>query len=201
MRKGKLFVISGPSAAGKGAICKGLLEDERIWLSVSLTTRKPRNGEIEGVHYYFVSEEEFEREMANGNLLENAEIYGNRYGTPKHKALEHMESGDDVILEIEMQGALQVKNNYPDAVLIFILPPSLKELRKRIEMRGTESEEQIEARMEQTLSEIELIPEYDYWIINDELDKAINCARTIISAEHSKVAGLEKELINKYKEE
>ncbi len=201
MRKGKLFVISGPSAAGKGAICKGLLEDERIWLSVSLTTRKPRSGEIDGEHYYFVSEEEFKRELANENLLEHAKIYGNRYGTPKHKALEHMQSGDDVILEIEMQGALQVKKNYPDAVLIFILPPSLKELRRRIEMRGTESEEQIEARMEQTLSEIELISEYDYWIINDELETAISCARSIICAEHNKVTGFEKELISKYKEE
>ncbi len=201
MRKGKLFVISGPSAAGKGAICKGLLKDEGIWLSISLTTREPRKGEIDGVHYYFVSDEEFDHELARGALLEHAQVYGHRSGTPKHIALKHMESGEDVILEIEMQGALQVKRNYPDAVLIFVLPPSLRELRRRIEIRGTESADQIAGRMKKTFSEIEMLPKYDYYIINDDLDRAIEYAKAIVFAERSKVAGFEEELIKKYKEE
>lgn len=201
MKQGKLFVFSGPSATGKGTICRELLKDPDTWLSVSLTTRAPREGEEHGVHYYFVTREEYDRTVEEDGFLEHAEIYGNCYGTPKRYALEHMAAGEDVILEIEMQGALQIKKAYPEAVLIFVLPPSLKELQNRIRKRGSESEEQIAARMKTTLSEIELLPEYDYFLVNDDLDEAIATARSIMKAEHCKTAGIAQALIDKYKEE
>ena len=201
MKQGKLFVFSGPSATGKGTICRELLKDPDTWLSVSLTTRAPREGEEHGVHYYFVTREEYDRTVEEDGFLEHAEIYGNCYGTPKRYALEHMAAGEDVILEIEMQGALQIKKAYPEAVLIFVLPPSLKELQNRIRKRGSESEEQIAARMKTTLSEIELLPEYDYFLVNDDLDEAIATARPIMKAEHCKTAGTAQALIDKYKEE
>ena len=201
MKQGKLFVFSGPSATGKGTICRELLKDPDTWLSVSLTTRAPREGEEHGVHYYFVTREEYDRTVEEDGFLEHAEIYGNCYGTPKRYALEHMAAGEDVILEIEMQGALQIKKAYPEAVLIFVLPPSLKELRNRIRKRGSESEEQIAARMKTTLSEIELLPEYDYFLVNDDLDEAIATARSIMKAEHCKTSGTAQALIDKYKEE
>ena len=201
MKQGKLFVFSGPSATGKGTICRELLKDPDTWLSVSLTTRVPREGEEHGIHYYFVTREEYDRTVEEDGFLEHAEIYGNCYGTPKRYALEHMAAGEDVILEIEMQGALQIKKAYPEAVLIFVLPPSLKELRNRIRKRGSESEEQIAARMKTTLSEIELLPEYDYFLVNDDLDEAIATARSIMKAEHCKTAGTAQALIDKYKEE
>lgn len=201
MKQGKLFVFSGPSATGKGTICRELLKDPDTWLSVSLTTRAPREGEEHGVHYYFVTREEYNRTVEEDGFLEHAEIYGNCYGTPKRYALEHMAAGEDVILEIEMQGALQIKKAYPEAVLIFVLPPSLKELQNRIRKRGSESEEQIAARMKTTLSEIELLPEYDYFLVNDDLDEAIATARSIMKAEHCKTAGTAQALIDKYKEE
>lgn len=201
MKQGKLFVFSGPSATGKGTICRELLKDPDTWLSISLTTRAPREGEEHGVHYYFVTREEYDRTVEEDGFLEHAEIYGNCYGTPKRYALEHMAAGEDVILEIEMQGALQIKKAYPEAVLIFVLPPSLKELQNRIRKRGSESEEQIAARMKTTLSEIELLPEYDYFLVNDDLDEAIATARSIMKAEHCKTAGTAQALIDKYKEE
>ena len=201
MKQGKLFVFSGPSATGKGTICRELLKDPDTWLSVSLTTRAPREGEEHGVHYYFVTREEYDRTVEEDGFLEHAEIYGNCYGTPKRYALEHMAAGEDVILEIEMQGALQIKKAYPESVLIFVLPPSLKELQNRIRKRGSESEEQIAARMKTTLSEIELLPEYDYFLVNDDLDEAIATARSIMKAEHCKTAGTAQALIDKYKEE
>ena len=201
MKRGKLFVFSGPSGTGKGTICRELLKDPDTWLSVSLTTRRPREGEEHGVHYYFVTREEYDRTVEEDGFLEHAEIYGNAYGTPKKYALEHMAAGEDVILEIEMQGALQIKKAYPEAVLIFVLPPSLKELRSRILKRGTETVEQIDARMAKTLSEIELLPEYDYFLINDDLEEAIGTARSIIKAEHCKTAGSSQALIQRYKEE
>ena len=201
MDQGKLFVFSGPSGTGKGTICRELLNDPRTWLSVSFTTRRPREGEIHGVHYYFVTREEYDRTVEEDGFLEHAEIYGNAYGTPKQHALEHMAAGEDVILEIEMQGALQVKKAYPEAILIFVLPPSLKELRDRNRRRGSETEEQIATRMKTTLSEIELLPEYDYFLINDDLDEAIATARAIMRAEHCKTAGSAQTLIDRYKEE
>ncbi|MCR4806026.1 MAG: guanylate kinase [Clostridia bacterium] len=201
MKKGKLFVFSGPSGTGKGTICRELLKNPDTWLSVSYTTRAPREGEEHGVHYFFVTREEYDRTVEENGFLEHAEIYGNCYGTPKKYALEHMAAGEDVILEIEMQGALQVKAAYPDAVLIFVLPPSLTELRNRIRLRGTETEEQIDLRMKTTLQEIELLEKYDYFLINDDLGEAIETARCIIRSEHCKTAGYAKSLIDRYKEE
>ena len=201
MRQGRLFVVSGPSGAGKGTICSKLLEDGDLELSVSMTTRAPRGKEIPGVSYYFVSHDEFRKTIDEGGLLEWAEIYGNRYGTPKAPVLEKLDAGKDVILEIEMQGAMQVKKNYPQCVLIFVLPPSLSELKKRLIARGTESPEQIEMRTKATLEEIKKIKDYSYFIINDELNAALEDARTIIRAEHLRVDDRAGEIIQRYENE
>ena len=154
MNKGKLLVISGPSGVGKGTICKRIAEDLDVDVSVSMTTRKPRDGEEEGVSYYFVTHDEFQAEIARDGLLEYAQRYENYYGTPKARIIENLESGRDVILEIEMEGALKAKKAVPGAVLIFILPPSLAELRRRLEGRGTETKEAIEMRLSDTVGEI-----------------------------------------------
>ena len=201
LHKGKLFIISGPSGTGKGTICNRLRETMDIDISVSMTTRQPRNGEVDGKSYYFVTKEKFLEEIEKGELLEHAEVYGNYYGTPKQKVLEKLEQGRDVILEIEMQGALNVKKNYPDGVAIFILPPSLSLLRERLEGRGTETEEAVNMRLSQTLSEISVMDKYDYYVINDEVDAATERVKAIFSAEHSKVAEDVYDLIERYKEE
>ena len=201
LHKGKLFIISGPSGTGKGTICKALKEETDIDISVSMTTRQPRTGETDGVSYYFVDKEKFRETIENDGLLEYAEVYGNYYGTPKAKVVEKLESGRDVILEIDIQGALKVKENYPEGVFIFILPPSMEELRKRITGRGTETEECINMRLSQTLKEISYIDKYDYCVINDEVKAATGRVRSIISAEHSRVTQNVYGLIERYKEE
>ena len=201
---GKLFILSGPSGAGKGTICKELLAQtsrDDVQLSVSMTTRNPRNGETEGVSYYFVSKEEFLRKIEAGGLLEHAEVYGNYYGTPKQPVIEKLAAGIDVILEIDMQGALKVKQNYPDGVFIFILPPSMSELRKRLTGRGTETAEAIEMRLGETLKELSYIDKYDYCVVNGKLEEAVNRVKSILIAEHSRVTFTAEELISKYKEE
>ncbi|MBQ1908004.1 MAG: guanylate kinase [Firmicutes bacterium] len=201
MRQGKLFVISGPSGAGKGTICNELIKTGNFALSVSMTTRAPRTGEIPGKSYFFVTEEEFVRTIEEGGFLEHAQIYGNRYGTPKGPVLRQLAEGKDVILEIEMQGALSVKRSYPDAVLIFILPPSLAVLRQRLAGRGTETEEEIEKRSSQCLSEIRMINDYDYYVINDVLSDAVADALAIVRAEQLSTGAGCGELIRKYEEE
>ncbi len=201
MQKGRLIVISGPSGTGKGTICRELLKSKDLDLSISMTTRAPRSGEIDGVHYYFVSREEFAETVENGGLLEHAEIYGNFYGTPRAAVLERLDKGRDVLLEIEMDGAVQVKKSYPDAVLIFILPPSLEVLKKRLTGRGTETPEQIETRTSRALAEIHRIYDYDYSIINDRLEDAVSDVRTIIRAEHLKVGSGSEQLVRQYEEE
>ena len=199
---GKLFVFSGPSGAGKGTICKRLLEEvDELAVSVSMTTRAPRNGEVDGISYYFTEKEAFEEHIAKGKLLEYAEVYGNYYGTPKEPVIEKLQAGIDVILEIDMQGALKVKENYPDGVFVFILPPSMSILRKRLTGRGTETQEAIELRLGETLKELSYIEKYDYCVVNGELEEAVARAKAIIMAEHSKVAFTSEELIASYKEE
>lgn len=201
MSRGLLFVISGPSGAGKGTICQRLKEKGIIELSVSMTTRQPRPGEIDGKNYYFVSEEKFIETIHNGGFLEHAKVYGNYYGTPKDIVLKKLEENKDVVLEIDIQGALQVKESYPKGVFIFIMPPSMAELRKRITGRGSESEADINLRMGETLKEVAYIDRYDYCVINDEIDVAVQRVTDIINAEHSKVTQDVYELIEKYKEE
>ncbi len=197
---GKLFIISGPSGAGKGTIANRILEDTDLAFSVSMTTRAPREGEADGVHYYFVSEEEFLKNIEEDGFLEHASVYGRRYGTPKAPILEKLEAGRDVLLDIEMQGALQIKENYPEGVFIFILPPSMSELRKRLTGRGTETKEAIEMRLGNTLKELSYVEKYDYLVVNGELEEAVNRVKAIIIAEHSRVTMTADELVREYTE-
>lgn len=201
MDKGQLFVVSGPSGAGKGTICQKLVEDTNIELSVSMTTRNPRSFEKNGVNYYFVSKEEFLKTIADDGLLEYAEVYGNYYGTPKEMVMQKLNEGKDVVLEIDIQGAMKVKQAYPKGVFIFILPPSMTELRKRITGRGSETEDAINMRLGETLKEVSYIDKYDYCVINGELSEAVERVRAIVKAEHSRVSESIYHLIRKYEEE
>ena len=178
-----------------------LLKETDIALSVSMTTRNPRQGEIDGISYYFVTEEAFLKNIAEDGFLEYAQVYGNYYGTPKEPVLRQLAAGTDVILEIDMQGALRVKENFPDGVFLFILPPSMAELRKRLTGRGTENSEAIEMRLGETLKELSYIDKYDYCVVNGKLEEAVARVKAIITAEHSKVTFTAEELISKYKEE
>lgn len=203
MAKGKLFVISGPSGAGKGTICKEVFhENKNIKMSVSMTTRSPRDGEIDGVHYYFAEHDEFKELIEQDGFMEYANVYGNFYGTPKKYVLDWLERGVDVVLEIDIQGALQIKKNYPEGVFIFILPPSIKELRNRIEGRGSETEESMARRLGNAIKEISCIDQYDYRVVNDELHDAVNCVKAIIMAEQCKLDNTKvDDIVNSYKEE
>lgn len=173
MRKGNLFVVSGPSGAGKGTLVnrlKTLVPD--VWVSISATTRAPRKGERDGVHYFFVDDTTFDKMVADDDLLEWAQVHSNRYGTPKSKILEHIAAGDQVILEIDVQGAFQVREKIPEAILVFIEPPSMVELRARLEGRNTETPQAIEKRMKTAEVELSRKMEYDYQLVNDNLDVA-----------------------------
>ena len=203
-RKGKLFVISGPSGAGKGTICNALMAaagPDELCLSISVTTRAPRKGEQDGVNYYFITEEEFNDLREHGGLLEFAEVFDHHYGTPKDKVVEKLKAGTDVILEIDTQGAQKVRNSYPDGVLIFILPPSMQELRRRITGRATDTEESISKRLSMALTEISCIDKYDYAVVNDELDEAVERVQAIIKAEHSRVDEDTYKFIGEYEED
>ena len=201
-RKGLLLVVSGPSGAGKGTICKALLnKNDQIKLSVSATTRKPRNGEVHGVNYFFIEKEEFTKMIENGEFLEYAQIYDNFYGTPKAAIIDCLEKGQDVILEIEMQGARQIKEVYPEGVFIFVLPPSLEELKSRIVGRGTETQEEIEKRFSCAFEEINQIVNYDYFIVNEDIEKSVSDVEAIICAEKNKVTRYKNNIIDKFKEE
>jgi len=199
--KGKLFIISGPSGAGKGTICKRLIDETKVEISVSMTTRQPREGEVEGKSYYFTTKEDFLKEVEADGFLEWAEVYGNYYGTPKAKVDEKLAAGIDVVLEIDIQGALNVKEVYPEGIFIFILPPSMAELRKRITGRGSETEESLKLRLSQTLKEVSYIDKYDYCVVNGELEEAVTRVKSIVVAEHSRVSQNIYKLIEQYKEE
>ncbi|MFG6115185.1 guanylate kinase [Halobacillus sp. MO56] len=185
--KGILFILSGPSGVGKGTVRKSLFEQSTdLRYSISMTTRGAREGETDGVDYFFKSREEFERLIAEGKLLEHAEYVGNYYGTPREYVEETLENGKDVFLEIEVQGALQVKQNFPQGVFIFLIPPSLEELKDRIVSRGTETEEKVKNRLHTAREEIEMMDAYDYVVVNDEVDNAVKKVQSIVLSEHCK---------------
>ena len=187
-KRGVLFVISGPSGVGKGTINKKLFEefDGRVAFSVSATTRGPREGEIDGTHYFFISRQEFENRISNNEFLEHAEFAGNCYGTPRSYVLRLLDEGVSVILEIDLQGALQVKERMPECVSIFILPPSFEELESRLRGRGTETPEKIEKRLAAARHEMDMAHIYDYRIVNDDLDDAYAQLRGIFLDETEK---------------
>ncbi len=187
--RGLLIVLSGPSGVGKGTVRKAIFEseDNDFQYSVSMTTRKQRIGEIEGVDYYFRTREEFEEMIKQGQMLEYAEYVGNYYGTPLPYVLETLDRGKDVFLEIEVQGARQVKEKVPDGVFIFLTPPDLTELRSRITGRGTDAPEVIDERMKVAREEIEMMSLYDYAVVNDEVSKACERIKAIITSEHFRV--------------
>lgn len=183
--RGILIVVSGFSGAGKGTLMKRLLEEYDTYaLSVSMTTRLPRPGEEDGREYFFVTKEAFEDKIAAGGLIEYAQYCGNYYGTPKAYVESQLEQGRDVILEIEIQGALKVKEQFPQALLLFVTPPSAQELRRRLIGRGTETEEVIDARLSRAGEEAEGIEQYDYLVINDELDACVKQMHTLIQGAH-----------------
>ena len=180
----KLFVISGSSGVGKGTVLKGFLEkNPDFMLSISCTTRAPRKGEIDGVNYFFISKDEFQNCIDNDKFLEWAEFAGNRYGTKKKYIQQCLAEGKDIILEIDTQGALQVKRKMPEAVLIFICPPSIEALETRLRGRHTEDEATIQKRLQEVKTELERAENFDYKVVNDDLDKAISDLEKIISGE------------------
>ncbi len=185
-REGMLVIISGPSGSGKGTVVKELVQKENFALSVSATTRTPRTGEIEGVHYYFYDKETFEKMKNQNELLEWAEFCGNYYGTPKKYVEQKMAEGKNVILEIEVQGALQIKKLYSDCILVFLVPPDIKELEKRLTQRGTEDKQTINRRMNRAIEEMEFVPQYDYIVINDTVEAAAEAICAIVKAESMK---------------
>ncbi|MBS6097102.1 MAG: guanylate kinase [Streptococcus vestibularis] len=187
--RGLLIVFSGPSGVGKGTVRQEIFStpDHKFEYSVSMTTRAQRPGEVDGKDYFFRSREEFEELIRNGQMLEYAEYVGNYYGTPLTYVNETLDKGIDVFLEIEVQGALQVKKKVPDAVFIFLTPPDLNELEERLVGRGTDSEEVIAQRIERAREEIALMSEYDYAIVNDEVPLAAERVKRVIEAEHFRV--------------
>lgn len=189
--RGTLIVYSGPSGVGKGTLLQPYLAAHpQARLSVSVTTRDPRPGEVDGIHYWFITQERFDRLVAEGGLLEHASYSAHSYGTPRAQVEEQLAQGRDVILEIEVQGAMQIKRSFPDAVFVFILPPSLEELRRRLSGRGTEPPQVVEARLAAAIRELEYAKEYDYLIVNDDLQRAEAKLEAVIAASKCRAAGM-----------
>ena len=200
-QQGILAVVSGFSGAGKGTIMKALMAKyDNYALSISATTRKPREGEEHGREYFFLSTEEFEELIANDQLIEHARYVSNYYGTPRSYVEEKMAEGKDVILEIEIQGALKVKEKFPETLLVFVVPPTAEELKKRLIGRGTETMEVIESRMDRAIEEAEEMEAYDYNLVNESVDKAVEDLHNLIQSQHMK-ASINKARIKKMKEE
>ena len=201
--KGSLIVISAPSGAGKGTIISELIKNDNKgrWLSVSTTSRKIRTNDIPGVTYNFVTEEEFKSKIKEDYFLEYTNYSGNYYGTPKEYINEKLNNGIDVILEIEVEGASNVKKIYPEAICIFIMPPSLKELVKRLKKRGTDSDEKIIERFKKAYQEINEVTKYNYVVVNDNIDDAVNKIEAIIKAEKCRVDKIEEVIIDTKEEE
>ena len=200
--KGNLIVISGPSGAGKGTVIKKLKGiNDNFWLSISMTSREIRSNDIPDKTYFFVSREEFERRINNNVFLEYAQYNGNYYGTPRDKINEKLNEGYDVILEIEIQGALKVKELVPDAIFIFILPPSMKELRRRLVSRGTDSREKILSRFKTAYQEINHVTKYNYVVVNDDVDKAADKVNAILLSERCRVDRIEEIYLDNMEEE
>lgn len=190
---GLLIVVSGPSGAGKDTICKTLVETtDNTWISISMTSRNPRNGEVEGKDYYFVTKEEFEEKIKEGKFLEYAIYNNNYYGTPKDKIEDYLNSGIDVILVIDIQGALNIKKLIPSALFIFIMPPDMKTLKQRLIGRKTETKEKIIERFTTAYNEINNVKKYNYVVVNDEIDNAVSKVKAIIKAEKCRVDRIEE---------
>lgn len=196
--KGLLIVVSGPSGAGKGTINGELLKrNKNIWMSTSMTTREPRGTEENGKEYFFVSKEEFKERIKNDQFLEYAIVHsGKYYGTPKDKIYDKLDQGIDVILEIDIQGALSIQNKISDAVFIFIMPPSMEILKERLTNRGTESEEKVLERFQTAYKEINAYTKYNYVVVNDEVENAVNKVEAIIKAEKCRVDRIEEVFLN-----
>lgn len=187
MSKGRSFIISGPSGVGKSTVLKGLMEKRKnLYFSVSATTRQPRPGEEDGVHYHFLTMDTFREWIAQDEFLEHAEFVGNCYGTPRKYVYEAMDRGQDVILDIEVQGAMQVAEKMPEVVRIFVAPPSWSELERRLTARGTDTPEKIQGRLARAKEEVKLAGTYDYFVINDSVEHAVSELDAIMTAEHCK---------------
>ena len=200
-KQGQLIVISGPSGAGKDTIVSKVIENnDKIWLSISATSRKPRKGEVEGINYFFLEKEDFEEKINNNYFLEYAEYAKNYYGTPKEKIVEKLEKGIDVVLVIEIQGAKKIKELVPEAIFIFIMPPSEKELLKRLKNRKTEEKEKIVERFNIAYKEINEVSKYNYVVVNDLLEDAVDKVEAIIKAEKCRVDRIEEMLVSNKEE-
>ncbi len=188
MDGGFLLVLSGPSGSGKGTVSEALMKNnDDIIFSTSVTTRTPRPGEVNGENYFFATREEFEKMVENDELLEHAFVHTNYYGTPKQFVFDEIAKGEIVLLEIDVQGALQVKKKYKEAVFIFLIPPTMDELKSRLVKRDTETEDEIETRYRNAFRELDFVGEYDYFVINDVIDNAVKDIETIIAAEKLRV--------------
>ena len=196
MNKGTLVVFSGPSGCGKDTILQKYLDGrEDVFLSISATTRSPRPGEVDGVNYFFLSEEQFKKKIAHDGMLEYACYCGNYYGTPMDSVYKKLDAGIDVILEIEVQGALQIKERCPEAAMIFVMPPSMEELRSRLVGRGTEDMETVEKRLSQAREEMKAAPQYDYIIVNNTIEQAAEDLHAVLRSQRLKTEN-QKEFLN-----